>query len=86
MNKRGPRIEPCGATDGIFSHELPKEFIFPLCFLSVVLYGLVTCLKATPSRLTARSNKIVGMGFRNLSKSLKGEEGFFKSSSCKSGK
>ena len=26
------------------------------------------------------------MGFRNLSKTLKGEEAFFKSNSCKSGK
>ena len=28
--------------------------------------------------------KIAWMGFRNLPKSLKGEEGFFKSNSCKS--
>ena len=73
MNKRGPRIEPCGATDGIFSHELPKEFIFPLCFLSVVLYGLVTCLKAIFLWLTVKGKEIAGMGFRNLSNSLKGD-------------
>ena len=84
MNKSGPRIETCGATDSIFSHELQKEFIFPLCFLSVVLYGLATCSKATFLCLTVRG-KIEGMGLRNLSKSLKGEEGFFKSNSCKSG-
>ena len=47
MNKRGPKIEPYGATDIILSHELQKEFTFALCFLSVVLYGLVTCSKAT---------------------------------------
>ena len=86
MNKRGPRIEPCDATDGIFSHEAQKEFIFPLCFLLAVLYGLVTCLKATFPCLTVRGKEIAGMGFRNLSKSLKREEGFFKSNSCESGK
>ena len=86
MNKSGPRIEPCGAIDSIFSYELQKEFIFPLCFLSVVLYGLVTCQNATFSCLTVRGTEIAEMGFRNLSKSLKGEEGFFKSNSCKSGK
>ena len=85
-NKGGPRIELCGATDSIFSHELQKEFIFALCFLSVVVYGLVTCEKTTLPCLTVRGSKITGMGFRNLSKSLKGEDGFFKSNSCKSGK
>ena len=49
-------------------------FIFPLCFLSVVFF------------LTVRGKEIAEMGFRNLSKSLKGEEGFFKLNSCKSGK
>ena len=86
MNKSGPRIEPCGAANSICSHELQKEFIFPLCFLSVVLYGLVTCSKATFPCLNVRGKEIAGMGFRNLSKSLKGEEGFFKLNSCKSGK
>ena len=86
MNKSGPRIETCGATDSIFSHELQKEFIFPIFFfLSVVLYGLVTCSKAFLF-LTVSGKEIAGMGFRNLSKSLKGKEGFFKSNSCKSGK
>ena len=86
MNKSGPRIEPWGVTDSVFSHELQKEFIFPLCFLSVVLYGLVACSKAILPCLTVRGKEIAGMGFRNLSKSLKGEEGFFKSNSCKSRK
>ena len=85
-NKSGPRIELCGATDSIFFHELQKEFIFALCFLSVVVYGLVTCSKTTLPRLTVRGSKITGMGFPNLSKSLKGEEGFFESNSCKRGK
>ena len=71
------------ATNSMFFHELQKEFIFPLCFLSVVFYGLEPCLKATFPCLTARGKEIAGMGFRNLSVSLKGEEGFFKSSSCK---
>ena len=69
MNKSGPRIEPWGVTDSVFSHELQKEFIFPLCFLSVVLYGLVACSKAIFPCLTVREKEIVGMGFRNLSKS-----------------
>ena len=85
MNKSGVKIESCGASDSIFSHELEKEFIFPLCFLSVVFYGLVTCSKATFTCLTARGKEIAGMGFRNLSKYLKGEF-FFKSNPCKSGK
>ena len=75
MNKSGPRIKPCGVADSIFPRELQKEFIFPLCFLSLVLYGLVTCSKATFLCLTVRGEEIAGMG--NLSKSLKGEEGFF---------
>ena len=66
----------------VFSHELQKEFIFPLCFLSVVLYGFVTCSKATTPCLTVRG-KIAGMGLRTLPKSLKG---FFKSNFCKNGK
>ena len=74
------------ATDSMFFHELQKEFIFPLCFLSVVLYGLEPCLKATFPCLTVLGKEIAGMGFRNLSISLKEEEGFFKSSSCKGGK
>ena len=76
MNKSGPRIETCGATDSIFSHELQKEFIFPLFFLSVALYGLVTCSKAVFQFLTIKGKEIAGMSFRNLSKSLKGEEDF----------
>ena len=60
-------------------------FIFPLCFLSVVFYGLATC-STTFLYLTIRGKEIAEMGFRNLSKSLKGEEGFFKLNSCKSGK
>ena len=47
LNNTGPRIEPCSATDRIFSHELQKELTFALCFLSVVLYGLAICSKAT---------------------------------------
>ena len=47
LNTTGPTIEPCSAPDSIFSHELQKELTFPLCFLSVVIYGLVTCSKAT---------------------------------------
>ena len=86
MNKSGPRIELCRDTDRIFSHELQKEFGFALCFLSVLLDGLVTCSKATLPCLTVRGGEIAGMGFRNLSKSLIVEEGFFKSNSCKSGK
>ena len=86
MNKSGLRIEPCDVIDSIFSHELQKEFIFPLCFLSVVLYGLVTCSKAVFPCLIVKGKEIAEMGFRNLSKSLKGEEGFFKSKSSKSGK
>ena len=83
MNKSGPRIEVCVPLIVCFSM---KEFIFPLCFLSVVLYGLEPCLKATFPCLTVLGKEIAGMGFRNLSISLKGEEGFFKSSSCKGGK
>ena len=86
MKKVGPRIEPCGATDSIFSHEQQKEFIFALCFLFVVLYGLVTCLRATFPCLTVRGKEIAGKGFRNLSKSLKGQESFFKSNSFKNEK
>ena len=70
----------------VFSHELQKEFIFPLRFLSVILNGLVTCSKATFPCLTVKGKEITGMGFRNFSKSLKEEEGAFKSNSCKSGK
>ena len=81
----GGRIELCGATDSIFSQELQREFIFALCFLSIVFYGLVTCSKATLPCLTARGSEIAGMGFRNLSKLLKGEERFFKSNFCKTG-
>ena len=69
----------------VFPRELQKEFIFPLCFLSVVLYGLVTCSKAIFPCVTVRGKEIAGMGFRNFSKSLKGEEGFFNSNSCKCG-
>ena len=79
-------MEPCGATDSIFSHELQKQFTFALCFLSVVLYGLVTCSKATLLCLILWGSEIVGMSCKNLSKSLKGKEGFFISNSCKSGK
>ena len=86
MNKSEPRIKPCGVTDNISSHDLQKKFIFPLCFLSVVLYGLVTCSKAVFPCLIVKGKEIAEMGFRNLSKSLKGEEGFFKSKSCKNGK
>ena len=86
MNESGPRIEPRGVTDSTFCHELQKEFIFLLCFLSVVLYGIVTCSIATFPCLTVRGKEIAGMGFRNCSESLKEEEGFFKSKSCKSGK
>ena len=86
MNKSGPRIDPCGATDSIFSHELEKEFSLTLCFRSVVLYGLVTCSKATSPCLTLRGKEIAGMSFINFSKSLKREEEFFQSNSCKSGK
>ena len=85
MNKSGLRIEPCGVTDSIFFHELQKDFIFPPCFLSVFLYGLVTCSKAIFLCLTVRGKEIAGMGFRYLSKSLKGEEDFFKPNPCKSG-
>ena len=83
-HRSGPRIEPCGSTDSIFSHELQKVFIFLLfpIFLSAVLYGLVTCSKATLPCLTIRGKEIAGMGFGNLSKPVKGEEGFFNSNSC----
>ena len=84
MNKSGPWIEPCGVTDSIFSHELQKEFIFPLCFLSDVLYDLVASSKVIFSYLTVRGKEIAGMRFRNLSKSLSEKEGFFKSNSRKS--
>ena len=47
MNTTGPKMEPCNVPDSIFSHELQKELTFALCFLSVVLYGIVTCSKAT---------------------------------------
>ena len=53
----------------VFPRELQKEFIFPLCFLSVVLYGLVTYSKATFLCLTVKGKEKAGMGFRNLSKS-----------------
>ena len=87
MNKKsGPRVEPCGVTDTIFSLELQKLFNSPLCFLSFILYGLVTCSKAIFPCLTVRGKEIAEMSFRNFSKSLKGEEGFFKSKPCKSGK
>ena len=86
MNKIGPRITRCSVTDSIFSHEMQKKLIVPLCFLSVVFYGLVTCSKVIFPCLTVRGKEIAGMGFRNLSKSLKGEEGFFKSISYKCGK
>ena len=71
MNKSGSRIEPCGVTDSIFSHELQKGFIFPLCLLSVVLNGLVTCSKAIFPCLTVRGKEIAGMSFRSLSKFLR---------------
>ena len=61
LNKRGPRIESCGATDSTFSHELQKEFTFALCFLSVVLFGLVTCSKAALPCLIVWGSEIVGM-------------------------
>ena len=86
MNKSGPRIKPSGVTDGIFPHELQKGFIISLCFLSVVLYGLATFSKAFSLCQTVRGKEIAGIGFRNLCKSLKGDEGFFKSNSCKSRK
>ena len=77
------RIEPCGATDSIFSHELQKKFTFTLFSVSCSLWS---CLKATLLCLIVWGSEIVGMGCRNLYKSLKGEEGFFKSKSSKSGK
>ena len=86
MNKSGPRTEACGATDSIFSHEPQKEFVIPFRFLSVVLYGLATCSKATFPCLTVKGKEIAGMGIRNFFKFLKEEESFFKSNSCKSGK
>ena len=52
LNTTAARIEHCSALDSIFSHELQKELTFALCFLSVVLYGLVTCSKVTISCLT----------------------------------
>ena len=85
-HKSGLRIDPCLTTDIIFSHELQKQFIFPFCFSSVVLYCLVTCSRATFPCLTVTRKAIAGTGFRNLCKSLKREDGFFKSNSCKSGK
>ena len=86
LNENGPRIEPCGVTDSIFSHELQKEFIFPLSFVSVVCYGRVTCSKVIFLCLTVSVKEIAGIDFRNLYKPLKGEKVFLKSSSCKGGK
>ena len=68
-----------------FPMSCRKSLFFLFFFLSVVLYGPVTCSKAFLF-LTVSGKEIAGMGFRNLSKSLKGKEGFFKSNSCKSGK
>ena len=85
-NENGPSIESLSVSDSIFSHERKKEFIFPLCFLSAVPYGVVTCSKVTFLCLTVRRKEITGMCFGNLSKYLKEEEGFFKSNSCKRGK
>ena len=74
MNKIGPTLELCGATDAIFSHELQKYFAFlAFCFLN----GLYS--KATLPCLIVRGSEIAEMGFTNLSKSLPfKEEGFFK--------
>ena len=33
LNKRGPKIDPWGTSNKIFSHELNSEFILVLCFL-----------------------------------------------------
>ena len=33
LNKRGPKIAPCGSPSKISFHELNSEFIFVLCFL-----------------------------------------------------
>ena len=33
LNKRGPKIDPCGNLYKISSHGLNSEFIFVLCFL-----------------------------------------------------
>ena len=82
MNKTGPRIELCGATDSIFSHELQKEFLF------FVFYHLFSMVLQHVQKLLScvKGSEIAGMGFRNLFKSLKGEEGFFESIACESGK
>ena len=33
LNKRGPKIDPCGHPNKISSHELNSDFILVLCFL-----------------------------------------------------
>ena len=33
LNKRGPKIDPCGTPNKISSHELNPVFIFVFCFL-----------------------------------------------------
>ena len=71
LNKSGTRIEPCGATDFVFSHELQKQFTFAICFVSFVLYGLAGYSKATLLCLIVWESEIVRMGCGNLSKSLK---------------
>ena len=86
LNKSGTRIEPCGATDFVFSHELQKQFTFAICFVSFILYGLAGYSKATLLCLIVWESEIVRMSCGNLSESLKGEEGFFKSNSCKNRK
>ena len=86
LNKSGTRIEPCGATDFVFSHELQKQFTFAICFVSFILYGLTGYSKATLLRLIVWESEIVRMSCGNLSESLKGEEGFFESNSCKNRK
>ena len=86
LNKSGTRIEPCGATDFVFSHELQKQFTFAICFVSFILYGLTGYSKATLLCLIVWESEIVRMSCGNLSESLKGEEGFFESNSCKNRK
>ena len=86
LNKSRTRIEPCGATDFVFSHELQKQFTFAICFVSFILFGLTGYSKATLLCLIVRESEIVRMSCGNLSESLKGEEGFFESNSCKNRK
>ena len=59
MNKIGPTLELCGATDAIFSHELQKYFAFlAFCFLN----GLYS--KASLPCLIVRGSEIAGMGLQ----------------------